>query len=245
MQLNLACVGFRFAIIKSIDTTFRTEVFLQMQDLAQLEPIARDLPQTKRGHERCIALLESATELFLQKGYDAVSLDDIVFHAGGSKASIYKYFGNKEGLFKAICDYRRDQFFKDICTPFNSEHISFREYLIETLLNFEHHLKQPNKAAFMRLVLEQSQRNPEIARHIHEHGPVHIQQTIAIALAQAHKEGILECKDPIFSAQFYFGILRNMEWKVLLGLPPDESDQESIAYMTYSVDCFLAGHQKI
>ena len=67
-----------------------------MQDLAR-EPLAKDLPQTKRGHERCIALLISATELFLERGYDAVSLDDIVQHAGGSKASIYKYFGNKEG----------------------------------------------------------------------------------------------------------------------------------------------------
>lgn len=65
-----------------------------MQDLVQLEPLAKDVPQTKRGHERCLALLISATELFLEHGYDAVSLDDIVNHAGGSKASIYKYFGN-------------------------------------------------------------------------------------------------------------------------------------------------------
>lgn len=59
-----------------------------------------------------MALLLSANELFLDKGYDAVSLDDIVQHAGGSKASIYKYFGNKEGLFTAICDYRRELFLK-------------------------------------------------------------------------------------------------------------------------------------
>ena len=63
-----------------------------MQDLAHIEPLARDLPQTRRGHERCVALLDSATELFLQRGFEAVSLDDIVNHAGGSKASIYKFF---------------------------------------------------------------------------------------------------------------------------------------------------------
>lgn len=39
-------------------------------------------PQTRRGIERRLALLLSATELFLEKGYDAVSLDDIVNHAG-------------------------------------------------------------------------------------------------------------------------------------------------------------------
>ncbi len=63
-----------------------------MQDLIHIEPLTHDQPQTRRGHERCVALLESATELFLKRGFDAVSLDDIVNHAGGSKASIYKYF---------------------------------------------------------------------------------------------------------------------------------------------------------
>ena len=66
-------------------------------------------PQTRRGQERRLALLICATDLFLERGYDAVSLDDIVHHAGGSKTSIYKYFGNKEGLFTAICDYRRQE----------------------------------------------------------------------------------------------------------------------------------------
>ncbi|CAM4332763.1 TetR/AcrR family transcriptional regulator [Acinetobacter pragensis] len=215
-----------------------------MQDLAQLEPIARDLPQTKRGHERCVALLESATELFLKFGYESVSLDDIVNHAGGSKASIYKYFGSKEGLFKAICDYRRDQFFKDICQPFDPKLTDLRNYLISTLLNFQKNLNQPEKAAFMRLVLEQSQRNPELARHIHEQGPKQIQLAIAKALENAHSKGILYCENPLFSAQFYFGILRNLEWKILMGLPAEESDQENIKYISYCVDHFLDGHQK-
>lgn len=42
-------------------------------------------PQTRRGQERRLALLLCATDLFLEKGYDDVSLDDIVSHAGGSK----------------------------------------------------------------------------------------------------------------------------------------------------------------
>jgi len=105
-------------------------------DLTQIGTLCCDLPQTKRGHERRIALLLSANELFLNRGYDAVSLDDIVQHAGGSKASIYKYFGNKEGLFTAICDYRREQFFKDICVPFDFSKDNLRLYLIQTLMNF-------------------------------------------------------------------------------------------------------------
>lgn len=93
-------------------------------------------PQTRRGEERRLALLLCATDLFLERGYDAVSLDDIVNHAGGSKASIYKYFGNKEGLFTAICEYRRELFFAGVCFPFDPERINLRNYLTQTLQRF-------------------------------------------------------------------------------------------------------------
>lgn len=214
-----------------------------MQNLAYLEPL--DLPQTRRGHERCVALLESATELFLKRGFDAVSLDDIVNHAGGSKASIYKYFGNKDGLFKAICDYRRNLFFKDISVPFNiNQDSDLRTYLINTLVNFHQHIVIPENAAFMRLILEQTGRNPDIAQYIHEQGPKHIQKEIAEILSQAHERGLIYCENPLFSAQFYFGILRNLEWRILMGISIDDDAQETDNYISYSVDRFLDGHQK-
>ena len=113
-------------------------------------------PQTRRGQERRLALLVIACDLFLERGYDAVSLDDIVNHAGGSKASIYKYFGSKEGLFTAICDYRRELFFKDICVPFVSGKTDLKSHLIQTLMRFYQHIIQPKNIAFMRIFLEQS-----------------------------------------------------------------------------------------
>ncbi|WP_010111655.1 TetR/AcrR family transcriptional regulator [Acinetobacter sp. P8-3-8] len=214
-------------------------------DLTQIGTLCCDLPQTKRGHERRIALLLSANELFLSRGYDAVSLDDIVQHAGGSKASIYKYFGNKEGLFTAICDYRREQFFKDICVPFNFDTDDLRLYLIQTLMNFKTHLLLPENAAFIRLILEQTQRSPKLALYIHEQGPKHIQLAIASALTKADELGLIYCKQPIYAAQFYFGIIRHIEWRVLMNVDIQEDDQEVYNYISYCVDRFLQGHQKV
>lgn len=215
-----------------------------MHDLADLEPLARDVPQTKRGHERCHALLISANELFLQHGYDAVSLDDIVNHAGGSKASIYKYFGNKEGLFTAICDFRREQFFKDICTPFDFTKHDLRSYLIQTLLNLQLHLVLPENASFFRLIMEQTQRSTQLAQHIHEQGPKHIQTIIANILAKADELGLITCTEPSYSAQLFFGIVRNLEWQVLMNIYVHENEQENLKYIHYCVDRFLDGHQK-
>ena len=216
-----------------------------LNDLTQIGTLCCDLPQTKRGHERRLALLLSANELFLSRGYDAVSLDDIVQHAGGSKASIYKYFGNKEGLFTAICDYRREQFFKDICVPFNFAKDDLRLYLIQTLMNFKAHLLIPENAAFIRLILEQTQRSPKLALYIHEQGPKHIQLAIASALTKADELGLISCKEPIYSAQFYFGIIRQIEWRVLMNVDIQEDDQEVYNYISYCVDRFLEGHQKV
>lgn len=165
-------------------------------------------------------------------------------HAGGSKASIYKFFGNKEGLFTAICDYRREQFFKNICVPFEQDKHNLKTYLIRTLLNFHQHLLQPENTAFMRLVLERTQRSSELAVYIHEQGPKHIQSAIACALKKAHSNGVIKCENPIYSAQFYFGILRDLEWRILIGLPIEEDEQETITYLSYCVDRFLEGHQK-
>ena len=46
-------------------------------------------PQTRRGQERRLALLICATDLFLERGYDAVSLDDIVNQSCGWIKNVY------------------------------------------------------------------------------------------------------------------------------------------------------------
>ncbi|NER61767.1 helix-turn-helix transcriptional regulator, partial [Pseudomonas sp. MAFF212428] len=57
---------------------------------------------TSRSLERRRNLLVTASELFLAHGYDGVSMDAIVAAAGGSKATIYRYFGSKNELLVAV-----------------------------------------------------------------------------------------------------------------------------------------------
>src|SRR5262249_52006410 len=47
-------------------------------------------------------IIRAAAPLFLKKGYDNVTIDDIIGVVGGSKATIYAWFGGKEGLFEAV-----------------------------------------------------------------------------------------------------------------------------------------------
>src|SRR5690349_14910953 len=60
---------------------------------------ARRLETVDQRRERIVRL---AAPLFLKKGYDNVSVDEVIGVVGGSKATIYAWFGGKEGLFEAV-----------------------------------------------------------------------------------------------------------------------------------------------
>jgi AcrR family transcriptional regulator len=66
------------------------------QDIQALEPNARE------------RLLETATELFAEKGYASTSVREIVDRAGVSKPVLCYYFQGKEGLFYAILEWAAD-----------------------------------------------------------------------------------------------------------------------------------------
>ncbi|MCB9545722.1 MAG: TetR/AcrR family transcriptional regulator [Myxococcales bacterium] len=47
-------------------------------------------------------ILEAATAVFRDEGYDAASMDRIAERAGASKRTVYNHFGSKEALFQAV-----------------------------------------------------------------------------------------------------------------------------------------------
>lgn len=56
------------------------------------------------------AALQSALELFWQRGYEATSMADLVEHLGVGRASIYATFGNKHDLYlKAMDRYAEER----------------------------------------------------------------------------------------------------------------------------------------
>src|SRR5262245_38246236 len=63
---------------------------------------ARAVGRIETAEQRRERIVRSAAPLFLKKGYDNVSIDEIIGVVGGSKATIYAWFGGKEGLFEAV-----------------------------------------------------------------------------------------------------------------------------------------------
>jgi AcrR family transcriptional regulator len=56
------------------------------------------------GHERREQLLDVGRRLFAEKGFEAVSVEEIAAKAGVSKPVVYEHFGGKEGLYAVLVD---------------------------------------------------------------------------------------------------------------------------------------------
>jgi AcrR family transcriptional regulator len=61
-----------------------------------------------------LRLIEAAEKLFIRRGFDNASVDDISELAGYSRGAFYSNFDNKEQVFLAVIDQRRPKALDDI-----------------------------------------------------------------------------------------------------------------------------------
>jgi len=76
------------------------------------------------------AIIQSAVQLFTDKGYDKTSIEDIASKAGIGKATVYTYFSNKNEIFQTYCDDELEEAFANLKQP-HPEGVSLYEQLIE------------------------------------------------------------------------------------------------------------------
>jgi len=59
-------------------------------------------PKRQRGHDRVAAILQASTVLFLDKGYEAVTMTEIAASSGTAIGSLYRFFPSKEAVADAL-----------------------------------------------------------------------------------------------------------------------------------------------
>lgn len=58
------------------------------------------------GKRRKAQILQAATELFAEMGYEGTSLRDVAERCGMTKAALYYHFADKEALLRSVVEYR-------------------------------------------------------------------------------------------------------------------------------------------
>lgn len=102
--------------------------------------------------------------MFLEHGYEAASVNDVVRMAGGSLATLYAQFGNKEGLFLAFMQDQHDRFVREMRPTEPVDHLPLEQALQVVGEHFLRRLLQRDSLAFFRVMVSEGRKVPEHLR---------------------------------------------------------------------------------
>lgn len=175
-------------------------------------------PFRAAGRNRRKALVKAATRLFLERGFDAVSVDAIVRRAGGSKATVYKHFGDKEALFGAVVEDRCTHLLDALATA-NLERLNVPDALRAVAKQFMALILSPDALGLYRVVVAETVRFPKLGATFFEHGPAKAVVALARYLDGQMAAGRLRAAPAHIAAEHFIGLLiSTYHLRAVLGL---------------------------
>ena len=171
------------------------------------------------GQRRRKAMIDAAYTLFMEKGYASVSVDEIIRISKGSKSSLYKYFGDKEGILKAVVESLADEMLREIHFEFPSGRTP-REALNRLGLILVNLALSDNAIHQHRHAVSHAREFPDVSKLWYESGPKRTFDGIAQFLQKETAAGRLRVPDPNRAALFFGGmIIFHENMRLLVGLP--------------------------
>lgn len=161
-------------------------------------------PSLDRGVARRQAFLRVAREMFLAEGYEAACVNDVVRVAGGSLATLYAQFGNKEGLFLAVIEDQHERFVRAM-TPAQVDHLGLEEGLRQIGEQFLRTLLARDNIALFRIVVGEGRKFPGLlGRHLGASAE-RVRDVVTAHLVRTAPD----CSDPSTVASYFLEMLRS------------------------------------
>jgi TetR/AcrR family transcriptional repressor of mexJK operon len=201
-----------------------------------------------RSAQKRLAILDAATEVFLQKGYLATNMDEIAALAAVSKQTVYKNFPGKETLFVAIVssvtNRASDRVHSEM--PDLAEGGDVAAYLRRYAYRQLSIVLTPRVMQLRRLVIGEVGRFPELARALFEGGPRRAMAAMAGLFERLADRGLLAIDDPAVAAcQFNWLIMGEpLNRAMLLGDDAIPKPSELRRHAAAGVRVFLASYSK-
>jgi TetR/AcrR family transcriptional repressor of mexJK operon len=199
--------------------------------------------QTRLSDQRNDELLDIASEVFLEKGFDRASVGEMAKRANASKATYYTRYATKELLFSAIIRRKTDQVeeaFANIIR--NDEEIenalkAFGERLLMLIL-------LDDAVAIDRVVSMEAQRFPELGKIFYEGGPGRMADLLTTYLKQKVSEGALSIPHPKLAAEQFIDMVTGfLVRRAVLGIGDRATTREKNQRVHAAVDVFLKAYQ--
>jgi AcrR family transcriptional regulator len=191
-----------------------------------------------------VRILDAAQRVFLKRGYQSASLDEIAETAPASKPTIYAHFPGKEALFEAVVARVVDgltdfEGFEPKGRTVQDKLASLGTEVVERFID--------ETIGITRATIAEADRFPRLSRHVHEHGRDRAAAAVSHVLNDAThtlsrgSKGPFGPKRSVSTAQIFMDlILLPMMMRALMGEGAKELQNELPSFVRERVSFFLA-----
>lgn len=202
-------------------------------------PGTRGRPRKGEEGKRNEAIFAAAIAEFSLKGFSGASIDEIARRAGASKMTIYKYFGDKEGLFRAMS--------RVASAPIQNRVARIKpgkrppsDVLEEYARAMRYDENDGVAFGLLRLAVFEQHRFPQIAQGIYRSG-IETLKPLSLYIEGLIGRGILRPDDPEQLTVHFCSLVTRGHRFLLM----DEDEAEAQAeFIRRAVDLFLRGAVK-
>lgn len=187
------------------------------------------------------AILETAKEMFIELGFNGVSMDGIAAGAGVSKLTVYSHFGDKETLFFEAIQAKCVEMMPDDLFVTDSEG-PLREQLRGIGHAFFALISSDEAIATQRMMMT-PETDDRIREMFWQAGPKRTESALPEFLEARATRGELAIDDPRLAARQFFCLIKGeLHAHMMCGLcaAPEQPDAE--AHIATTVDFFIRAY---
>ena len=198
----------------------------------------------KKTEAKRQAIIQAASEIFKEFGFERASMSKICSRFGGSKTTLYNYFSSKEELFfEVISIANADKFdFIHETIETKDEIDDVREQLNEfgkRLLNF---IYSPKLKKLRRLTISQSGIT-ELGEITYKNRILKSSEILSKYLDKAIESNKIKKTDTIIAARHLYGLLESeLMYQFLFQIEVEFSKEEMNEMAVRAVDVFMSAY---
>ncbi|MDB5654656.1 MAG: TetR family transcriptional regulator [Tardiphaga sp.] len=180
---------------------------------------------------RDLRLLDAATELFLQRGFDATSIDAVAEAARVSKPTVYGQYKDKRGLFEAVLKREIGRWLAPLATTADIKYgtrsaTSIENQLTDLGCQMIAFSNSSGAKAVTRILAAQATNFPELGESAYREGWSRAVSSVAVLFDQMVGNGLMQV-DTTVAAECYLNIVVGPVSRLAIhGLPIDVAAEE-------------------
>jgi TetR/AcrR family transcriptional repressor of mexJK operon len=214
-----------------------------MPELSHID--LRSGPTREEAEARDVRLLDVATRLFMERGFDGTSIDAVAEAAGLSKPTVYACYHDKRDLFAAVLRGWIRRWLAPVSAAAEAEATETSPKSIKTTLHelSPHtvaYTSAPEAGALQRILSAQAVQFPELAKLANEEGWLRAVRGVASILRQSAARGHIKVDDPELAADVFLNLVLGHPKRLAfysIAADPETAERHRKA----AVDFFLSG----